>query len=1240
MEVYKNYKPVNYIVLQQFSVHTEVLEFVFNALPINTENIDVIINFDDDRFTSRLNKSITFEDNQEQNQFMILWDTTQDITYKQGMHKVQIVIRNLDNDTRFLSKVFEINILPSLTIADEIVETGITYLENWEDRMYSLEEFVKSLTGGEVDPDIFKKFQLKIDTDLKTPQDSVVGAINAIYEDTVKNSNDISTNIASTTVNKNNIETLTDNIQENATELNNLKTEVDTIHETVNTNTTEIGEVKVNVSTNTDGLKKAKTDIVQNTADISALQNKSSQIDTKLSDLEQSATALNNNLNTLSSTVANNTNSISTLNEQIQNIEPFDKTILNDYQKKVDNDLIGDDKNLISVVNKNVNSINSVATDVNTNKADIANLKTRVDNIQPFDETKLNQYQTKQDNALDTQSKQVITAINEVNSKSNTNTSQLNDLNTKVNNNTTEVTNLSSEISTVKTNLQSTNSEVSALKTQVDNIPSFDESKLDKYQTIQSDSLTTTNKTIPTAINEINANTNSNSTEINSIKQQLDDIEPFDKSVLNDYQTKVDTTLNIADGNIVKAIQLNNSEIQSNKAQITLNTNSITSNTNTITETNNKLNTAETKLNDLKNKVDTLTPFDETKLDSYQKKTDDTLNTDVKTVTGAINELKTDIDENTQAIVSLNSTTSATSTELKALKTTVDDIKITADMNADDLNTVTADLQKLKTDFTTLNASVSTNTNQITTLKEKVDSIEPFDKTVLNNYQLKSDNALDTQNKEIVKAINEINTKATANSTTLTEHSNAISENTSKISQNTTNINENLTKINKNISDITDLKTKTDTLETNITSNTSKITDLTTKVDSIEPFNPTVLDSYQPKEDNTLTTINKEVVKAINEVNSVANQNNQQITNVKNQISTLQPKDDNNINGDDKNVVSVINKLLSNSGGSSFDGVYSDNQELSLDAGISTSTKMEGNNNSLYLDVGVISGVTFKNISDMNMTTFFGRYFTLEESVGYSVGVLNQGEIKNSQGVFLGKDINTENANSVVLIGDSVSTTNVDNSIIIGNNVSVRGDTTYNRASRIYILGNSDIYNQSNYVSLGDSTTQNLYCQATSITQPSDPRLKENIKSADEQIITDALKQVNIIHASYKNFKEFEGNRNNDLNKLMYDADNISQIKLFSKDVKTYDRYVTPLNENGEPVATYTKLDDDGNEIIEPVQELIEECKEFTPNQITPALIVGWQAHEKRLAELEKENALLKQEIENIKQALANLNNK
>lgn len=121
MEVYKNFQKVNYIVLQQFSVRTETLEFVFKALPINTENVDVVINFDDDRFTSSLNSSITFSRNEETNEFLILWNTAEDITYKVGRHKVQIVIRNLDSGARYLSKVFEINILPSLTIAADIV---------------------------------------------------------------------------------------------------------------------------------------------------------------------------------------------------------------------------------------------------------------------------------------------------------------------------------------------------------------------------------------------------------------------------------------------------------------------------------------------------------------------------------------------------------------------------------------------------------------------------------------------------------------------------------------------------------------------------------------------------------------------------------------------------------------------------------------------------------------------------------------------------------------------------------------------------------------------------------------------------------------------------------------------------------------------------------------------------------------------------------------------------------------
>lgn len=802
-----------------------------------------------------------------------------------------------------------------------------------------INDLVKSNVDKLIDFEIeLNKKQNKEDDSLTTTTKTIVGGINELN----KKIEDIGSNSGSN--NTEELNALKEKVETNNNNITNINTKIDDIQITCSTHEEDIRMAEANIDRLQNDVKSLNTKAETNKADISTLQSKNTQIDTKINELEQSNTSMQNNVST-------NTQNISTLNEKIQNIEPFDKTVLNDYQKKIDDTLIGDDKNLISVVNKNVNSINSVKTDVSTNKTDIANLKTTVDNI-----------------------------------------------------------------------------------------PSFDESKLDKYQTIQSDSLTTTNKTIPTAINEINANTNSNSTEINSIKQQLGDIEPFDK-------------------------------------------------------------------------------------------------------------------------------------------------------------------------------------------------------TVLNNYQLKSDNALDTQNKEIVKAINEINTKATTNSTTLTEHSNSISENTSKISQNTTNINENLTKINKNISDITDLKTKTDTLETNITSNTSKITDLTTKVNSIEPFNPAVLDSYQTKEDTTLTTINKEVVKAINEVNNVANQNNQQITNVNNQISTLQPKDDNNIDGDDKNVVSVINKLLSGGGGSSFEGSYSDNEKLEVSAGISKSATIE-DDYKVYIDAGVLAFVKCKNITDSNFSTFFGRYFTLEGSVGSSVGVLNQGEIKNSTGVFLGKDIQTENCTDVVVIGNRASATNATRSVIIGNSGGVRGDDPNSKVDNIYVFGNSAISNQSNYVSLGDSTTQNLYCNATYITHPCDPRLKENIKSADEQIITDALKQVNIIHASYKNLKEFQGNRANDLKKLMFDADNMSQIKLFSKDVKARDKYVTPLNENGEPVATYTKLDDDGNEVIEPVQELIEDCKEFTPNQITPALIVGWQTHEKRIAELEKENALLKQEIENIKNILVDLQNK
>ncbi len=218
---------------------------------------------------------------------------------------------------------------------------------------------------------------------------------------------------------------------------------------------------------------------------------------------------------------------------------------------------------------------------------------------------------------------------------------------------------------------------------------------------------------------------------------------------------------------------------------------------------------------------------------------------------------------------------------------------------------------------------------------------------------------------------------------------------------------------------------------------------------------------------------------------------------------------------------------------------------------------------------------------------------------------------------------------------------------------------------------------------LGDTSITGLYCQATQITQSCDPRLKENIEDVDvaqvidalmqikvirasyrnlqefkgsnEQItqscdprlkeniedvdvaqVIDALMQIKVIRASYRNLQEFKGSNENDKHKLMWDANNMSNIPLFAKDVKSQDMIVTPLNENGEYLKTRTIavteqeetniLDKNGVAILKDVEvekevpetETIEECKEFTPNQIMQALVIGFQQQQRMILQLQE----------------------
>ena len=190
------------------------------------------------------------------------------------------------------------------------------------------------------------------------------------------------------------------------------------------------------------------------------------------------------------------------------------------------------------------------------------------------------------------------------------------------------------------------------------------------------------------------------------------------------------------------------------------------------------------------------------------------------------------------------------------------------------------------------------------------------------------------------------------------------------------------------------------------------------------------------------------------------------------------------------------------------------------------------------------------------------------------------------------------------------------------------GNKLTDESSNEITIGNNVLGNGSNTITLGDGQITKIYCQANTITQSCDLRLKDNIEKVNVKEVIDALMKINVIRASYRNLEEFKGSNENDKHKLMWDAENMSNIPLFAKDVKTNDRIVTPLDDNGNYIKETIKIiekqpiqkleEDNLTEYVDvevekeiPRKEVIEDCKEFTPNQVLQALVVGFQEQQR-----------------------------
>ncbi len=162
-----------------------------------------------------------------------------------------------------------------------------------------------------------------------------------------------------------------------------------------------------------------------------------------------------------------------------------------------------------------------------------------------------------------------------------------------------------------------------------------------------------------------------------------------------------------------------------------------------------------------------------------------------------------------------------------------------------------------------------------------------------------------------------------------------------------------------------------------------------------------------------------------------------------------------------------------------------------------------------------------------------------------------------------------------------------------------------NSSTNENIIGYNAKGNGNNTFTLGNSNITALYAQVASITQFSDLRIKKDIKDINIDEIISNIKGLRIIHASYMDLEEFIGNSENDKHKLMFDG--ASYRNSFKNDTKLVDRIFHPI----DPITKKRKtnlietLNEDGENISKEEEVILEinDCIEITHNQLLPALV-------------------------------------
>jgi hypothetical protein len=264
----------------------------------------------------------------------------------------------------------------------------------------------------------------------------------------------------------------------------------------------------------------------------------------------------------------------------------------------------------------------------------------------------------------------------------------------------------------------------------------------------------------------------------------------------------------------------------------------------------------------------------------------------------------------------------------------------------------------------------------------------------------------------------------------------------------------------------------------------------------------------------------------------------------------------------------------------------------------------------IAIGLSALAGINGSTGSAMNIAV--GRYAL----AGLSLGDLN---------VAIGADAGTYASNG----GNTVTETN--NSVYIGSNTYV--GATSGRTNQIVIgYGASGRGNDTVQIGNGSISSIRVGPGITTLTGPSDERLKEEIEPANLEICIDAVKRLTVTRYKYKDF----AGACRDKHRTGFLADDVE--KVFPKSVTMMDEFFPVLDENGEEIFEEIEENiedrgENGKIVTRTIsrnvkkQFLIENVKSVTMTEAIPTL---WGAVQQLIKKGEEKDVFIRDLIQRI----------